>query len=293
VETANQSYASICQIGLAFVKAGEVVETWGTYVNPKENFTNTRIHGIDTSMVTGSPTFPSAWSQTLDLIDGFLVFHHTHFDRTALNQAVKKHGLKPPTIRFMDSANLARSANSKFAVRGYGLENLCSSYQIQYENAHNAVSDASMTAKVIHCLLQESSTKTSDWSELETDFFGNTARSNKRSRSRQDPYSERKTDLTYEVDLREILGSAPSIKEMAAKKENKGRDHNSQSTTKLEYGKIALIAFVILVADFVLFGALDNPSEGFQNVIIFILLVSIGVFIWSFRKWRKSRLLKK
>jgi hypothetical protein len=65
------------------------------------------------------------------------------------------------------------------------------------------------------------------------------------------------------------------------------------SKIKMEYGKIALIAFVILVADFVLFGALDNPSEGFQNVIIFILLVSIGVFIWSFRKWRKSRLLKK
>ena len=48
VETANYSRSSICQIGIAKVVDGAVVDRWSTLVNPEDEFIGhlTRIHGI-------------------------------------------------------------------------------------------------------------------------------------------------------------------------------------------------------------------------------------------------------
>ncbi|MCO1340289.1 hypothetical protein BJH93_15575 [Kocuria polaris] len=60
VETANSSYASICQIAAVQVRAGRVIGRHTWYVRPEASvgeFTprNTEIHGITRDMVIGAP----------------------------------------------------------------------------------------------------------------------------------------------------------------------------------------------------------------------------------------------
>ena len=53
VETANADLASICQIGLVTIRAGDTAEKWSTLVDPEDFFDeiNIDIHGI-----TGLPS---------------------------------------------------------------------------------------------------------------------------------------------------------------------------------------------------------------------------------------------
>ena len=48
VETANSDWGSICQIGVASVDKGEIVDEWQTLVDPRTPFSdrNIGIHGI-------------------------------------------------------------------------------------------------------------------------------------------------------------------------------------------------------------------------------------------------------
>ena len=51
-ETANWDLASICQVGTALYRDGEMVQSWGSLVNPEDEFdpVNVSIHGIDETM---------------------------------------------------------------------------------------------------------------------------------------------------------------------------------------------------------------------------------------------------
>lgn len=51
VETANEDLSSICQIGIATVRDGAVLDVWTTLINPLGRFSprHTAIHGIDKS----------------------------------------------------------------------------------------------------------------------------------------------------------------------------------------------------------------------------------------------------
>ncbi len=60
LETANPSYASICQVGLAHYSGTDLVDQWESYVDPEDHFhlMNVRVHGIDSPMVRGAPRIP-------------------------------------------------------------------------------------------------------------------------------------------------------------------------------------------------------------------------------------------
>lgn len=163
VETANEDYASICQIGMAMVKDGVVVETVGFYVDPETFFSNTWIHGIDEQTVAGAPTFPQVLPELLNLLRDEIFVTHTSFDKTALNQAALKYGQQFPEVRHIDSAKMARRADSRFLYRGYGLQNLCQNYEIEYSDAHDAETDARMAAEVVLCLLRNFPQTLDDW----------------------------------------------------------------------------------------------------------------------------------
>ncbi|MFT7592298.1 MAG: DNA polymerase-3 subunit epsilon [bacterium] len=57
VETANADYSSICQIGIAEFKGGEITNTWSQLINPEVEFDifNTMLHGIGEIDVDGAP----------------------------------------------------------------------------------------------------------------------------------------------------------------------------------------------------------------------------------------------
>lgn len=163
VETANENYSSLCQIGIVSFSEGQVVDKWETYVNPETYFLNTWLHGIDEETVKDAPLVPEAIRMLADRIQGKPVIHHTHFDRVAIQQACLEHDLECPLSITLDSARILRRVNQNFLTSGYGLANACGHYGIDIEGHHNAVRDAEMAGLLVSKLLEESNTEIHDW----------------------------------------------------------------------------------------------------------------------------------
>ena len=150
VETANADLASICQIGIATVQGSKVKDVWTQLVDPEDYFDpfNISIHGIDASMVKGSPKFKDVYK---DLQDRFcqVVVSHTAFDRASISRACE-HCNKPfPETTWLDSARIVRRAwPEKYAKRGYGLANVASDLGISFEH-HDAGEDARAAAEIV------------------------------------------------------------------------------------------------------------------------------------------------
>ena len=147
VETANADVSSICQVGLALFRNGQLVEEWKTYINPEDYFDgfNISIHGIDKKTIKGSPTIPKISKEIYHFLDGRVSLCHTSFDRVAVEQAFEKYELRYPRCRWLDSARVARRTWAEFAWRGYGLGNVCKFLGYHF-TPHDALEDAKAAA---------------------------------------------------------------------------------------------------------------------------------------------------
>ena len=105
VETANASRASICAIGIAQFKRGELTNSFYSLINPHEPFAdrNTAIHGIDANLVATAPTFSDLLPLLHRWLDHQLVVSHTNFDISALRQTLAKHGQPQLPFKYFDS----------------------------------------------------------------------------------------------------------------------------------------------------------------------------------------------
>jgi DNA polymerase III subunit epsilon len=166
VETANPDMASICQIGIAKYKAGELREEWTSYVDPQDYFDplNISVHGIDESTVEGAPTFPDALSQIQSWLEGSVLVCHTHFDRASFHQASEKHGVRLPATRWLDSARVTRRTWKQFAWKGYGLHNVCDMLGYHFKH-HDALEDAKAAAYVFLAACHETGLDIEGWLE--------------------------------------------------------------------------------------------------------------------------------
>jgi DNA polymerase-3 subunit epsilon len=163
VETANEQYFSICQVGLAFVEKGKLTKTWGMYVNPETNFTNTEIHGISQESVKDAMKFPQVFSYIQPYIENELLVHHTAFDQVAITRNAERYGIVLPELRFFDSSLFVRDIDSTVSKTGFGLVPLCSKYNIDSSGHHDAVNDAVMLAKLLLCLQTQYGVNISSW----------------------------------------------------------------------------------------------------------------------------------
>lgn len=164
VETANASLASICQIGLASFTGDDLVEAWGSFVDPEDFFAypNMCIHGIHPEDVVGAPTWPVLLVELTSRLDGHIAVSHTHFDRIAIQQACSKYGVRQPDCVWLDSARIARRTWREFASRGYGLQSVCDHIGYSYD-AHDALEDATAAGQVLLAAMHETGLSVEDW----------------------------------------------------------------------------------------------------------------------------------
>lgn len=151
VETANEDFASICQVGVATYRAGELVDEFSTLVDPQDWFSaiNISIHGITEDDVRGAPTF-------VEIADGLgarladaIAVCHTHFDRVSLAQAFHRHERQAPACAWLDTARVARRCwPDRFAERGYGLVPVCQFIGHGFKH-HDALNDAKASAAIL------------------------------------------------------------------------------------------------------------------------------------------------
>lgn len=150
VETANPDLSSICQIGVAKYRAGQLVDERCTYIDPLSHFDPRfiAIHGIDESSVSGAPSFDQIANDLWKELGGQVVVSHMHFDRVALHQASKKVGINVSSCTWLDSALVARRCWQECSKRGYGLRDVCRLIGYEFDH-HNALEDAKAAARIV------------------------------------------------------------------------------------------------------------------------------------------------
>jgi DNA polymerase-3 subunit epsilon len=173
LETANQSFSSICQIGIARFDDGVYNGVWNQLINPKQPFSsfNESIHGITAKKVSQSPTFSQVYPKLKSLIENQFVIHHSAFDRSALSQAYTKNKLKEIPCTMVDSALAARMTWEEFSQSGYGLHDLASAFDIQFQH-HDAAEDARAAGIIMWKTVEKSGVPLEHW----PDHFRNPSR---------------------------------------------------------------------------------------------------------------------
>jgi DNA polymerase-3 subunit epsilon len=149
VETANPDQSTICQIGVGIFEDGELVDTWKSYIDPKDYFhwRFIEIHGITPKMVQGKPAFPKVYPVLRQMFENNIVVHHSPFDRVAFRKAFERYGLEPFEVKWLDSVRVARHTWEEIEG-GYNLANLASYLDIEFQH-HDALEDSIACGKIV------------------------------------------------------------------------------------------------------------------------------------------------
>ena len=164
LETANPDAFSICQIGIARYRDGELAQEWMSYIDPEAKFNpdNIAVHGITAAAVRGWPKLSEVAGLLHELLDGRIVVSHSQFDRVALERAFDRHEIPRLDCAWLDSTLVARRAWEGFSKRGYGLENLCRILGYRYQR-HDALGDAKAAGVVVLAAIEQTGIGLARW----------------------------------------------------------------------------------------------------------------------------------
>ena len=149
-ETANHRRDSACELGVAVVADGTLIESRSWLIRPQPNWfhpMNTRIHGIDAEQASDKPTFDQVWEEAKHYLEHTnLVAHNASFDVGVLRQVLIQYELPLPTIAYSCSLAVARRAWK--GLPSYGLKSLAQHFSIPL-NHHSAEPDAIASATIM------------------------------------------------------------------------------------------------------------------------------------------------
>jgi DNA polymerase III subunit epsilon len=167
VETANSSYPeSICQIGLAVVRDGIVVENLVRSVKTDFPFGwwQSRHLSIKEEELKYAPTFLDVAHEIRDFMSG-PVFSHTSYDKFAIGRACSVCGYDFEDVIWLDSSQVVRRAwPERYAKTGYGLKNVAADLGIEFSH-HDAGEDARAVAEIIIRASTERAIDIAGWTE--------------------------------------------------------------------------------------------------------------------------------
>ena len=182
VETANPQRASICAIGLAKVRDGQVVDTWSSLVRPHEEFAefhsrNIDVHQIRPEDVAEAPAWDTIQQELSAFIQEDVIVAHSNFDRSAIERACTIYDLEPPTNVWHDSEILARNL---LTLSSYKLPVVSSFLGLSEFIHHRAMDDAVQCARIVTELANRADVNSLDdlfqWSHHEARKAGSGAR---------------------------------------------------------------------------------------------------------------------
>ena len=141
---------SICEVGVAVVKSGEIVDSWSQLVNPQikdsdlgwENVA----HGIRPEYVRDAPTFKDIYPKIRRSVANGRIVTHTRFDEDVIRRACERQGLRMLTNPWRDSLVLAKRVWPN--EPSHSLPEITKKLGIRY-NPHDAGGDARVVAELV------------------------------------------------------------------------------------------------------------------------------------------------
>ncbi|MDY5839113.1 MAG: exonuclease domain-containing protein [Corynebacterium camporealensis] len=162
VETANDNWGSICQIGAVRFRDGEEVDarTWLCTPPPGlEDFAevNISIHGITADDVSDAPDFATCAAELFVFLgDDIMVAHNAQFDATALRSGLRTAGADVPEVTCACSLALSRDASKAklIDVANHKLPTVTKVFSDEDFQHHEATADARAAGIIISGLAQ-------------------------------------------------------------------------------------------------------------------------------------------
>lgn len=114
-ETAGPKRASVCQIGLAKVRDGQITKTACEMVKPPRGFTdfhprNIQVHGLTPKSIYGAPGWPGILDRLIRFAGDLpLIGHNVAFEKSVIVQASEAEGLTAPDFKYLCSQKLAQT----------------------------------------------------------------------------------------------------------------------------------------------------------------------------------------
>ncbi len=154
-ETANNARSSVCSVGVVVVRAGEIVDSFYSLIQPEPNYYNywcTRVHGLTTDDTDEAPVFPYVWERIAPLIEGLpLVAHNSRFDEGCLKAAFRVYQMTYPDYIFYDT--LLASRRRLPLLPDHKLDTVATACGFCLTNHHHALADAEACAHIAIRLL--------------------------------------------------------------------------------------------------------------------------------------------
>ena len=148
-ETANETRASACSLGVAVVDQGRVIETAEYLIRPPEmRFSgfNISIHGIRPEDVESAPEFPDVMAAIAPKLSGAtLIAHNASFDMSVMRSMHDAYGMDCCEADYLCTMKGAQSAWPE--IGSAKLNILARHFDIALEH-HNAASDAQACAEL-------------------------------------------------------------------------------------------------------------------------------------------------
>ncbi|MGA0862748.1 MAG: exonuclease domain-containing protein [Ilumatobacteraceae bacterium] len=145
---------------------GNLVETFDTVVRPEnpEEYRHgaEHIHGISEDDVAHGMPLRQALEKVWGMSEGRLfTAHNARFDIGFLHAESARVGIEKRVDRYVDTLELARMADRE-RTRKHTLSALCDHYGIEIGRAHEALADATATARLLFRLLDDVGVESAD-----------------------------------------------------------------------------------------------------------------------------------
>lgn len=157
IETVNDSPTSIATIGCVGVDNGTIVKTKEYYIKPdpfvfEENAI--AVNGLREADFVNCPTFSEIWGDLRNFIADydFCVAHNAIFDFGIIKYCCQKYHLQYDDFTVVDT--LAYSRNIFPELPSHKLDSLCENFKIKLRDHHNALCDATATAKLLSVFIK-------------------------------------------------------------------------------------------------------------------------------------------
>lgn len=149
-ETATPERDSPCEIGLTFVKNGQIVGTEAWLIKPRYypyfNGFNIAVHGIKPQDVADKPEFDQLWHQLQPLLQNQLIIaHNASFDMSVLRASLTSYRLPFPELQYACSVQFSKQVWQ--GLPQYDLKSLCNRHNIRFHH-HRAAADSRACAEL-------------------------------------------------------------------------------------------------------------------------------------------------